>query len=699
MLQRKTNYLFVGILILTLLVTIVPSTQSSQVATVDTKTYDTADFVSKNILFDESHCQNGSALWAPGNASMFSWLLGEHGYTSYTNFDQALDSGILSGYDILVIFFPQQALTAGELAAVEAFVNGGGGLLLVGISYDGIWGFTQTHLNALSTTFDITCNTDVFTAATTTFSDHNVTYELTSWNTNFATMGGCSLDLSGSAEAVITLDGNTMVAVNDYGSGRVVVSGSPGPFIFYRYESLTHGDSHMQFSLNVIDWLSGNPERVFDVPEIAKITVGDGPDLSPTEVEEYSLFTGQYHDHTTHSDGQNTPEDMLDTGLLRGMDFMVMTDHSHRLYTAIEGVTGGQAMRDIVEEYGLDIHITVGAELSSVRHTTGWPLTENIWTNDQQEAIDGIHDQGGMATFCHPGISPNYAEIFENYESYGFDAIEVINSNFFRGEGELGYLYNFMGANDHHSASLIGGTGTAAFVLNPSGPNGQITDADLMDACMNRRIVLIDTFSSMVYGEAIWVDRYLDLLADAKDAVAAAHVTVQAVKDAGNSVSLSEEYMDGADNALTYWNPMRAMHLAANATSSSALGIDFSISAPDRLDPDVDFDLTVQLTNNHTYALSFDAQFYIEYSVSFGSTTYTIDAPAESVENTIIDGHTNNFGIAKYYLYMTNFSTSEYLMPVMFRARNLIENVSYTLEQNEGLYDANFVLYIGRDSS
>jgi hypothetical protein len=340
----------------------------------------------------------------------------------------------------------------------------------------------------------------------------------------------------------------------------------------------------------------------------------------------------------------------------------------------------------------------VGAELSSVSHTTGFPLTDNIWTNDQQEAVDGIHAQGAMATFCHPGISPNYAIVFEDFESYGYDAIEVVNSNYFRGEGELGLLYNFMGANDHHAASLVGGTGNAVFVLNPTGPNGQISDADLVDAFMNRRIVILDTYSDMVYGEEIWVERYLELLADAEAAVAAAHVAVQAVKDAGNSVSLSEEYMDAADNALAYWNPVRAMNLAANATSSQALGIDYSITAPDSLQPDTDFDLTVQLTNNHTYPVSFDAAFYIDFSVSFGSTTYLIEAPAEGVKNTILDGHTNSHGFAIYYLYMSNFNTSEYLMPVMFRARNTIDNVTYTVQPNDGLNDIDISFYAGRTS-
>lgn len=658
--------------------------------------YYPANYVSKNILFDESHSQNGSALWAPGNASMFSWLLKEHGYNSSTNFNESLDSGILSDYDILVIFFPQKALTAGEISAIESFVNGGGGLLLVGVNAGGTWGFTTSHLNAFSSTYGITFNSDLFDQAITTFPEHNITHALTSWYPRVDVMWGCSLTLTSPAESVITLSDKTLVAAATYGSGRVVASGSAGPFLFYRYESYGHGESHMQFSLNVIDWLAGNPSRDAVIPEMAKITVGPGPDLSPAEVEEYTLFVGQYHDHTTHSDGQDAPEDMLDSGLIRGMDFMVMTDHAHRNPTPVEGITGGLAMQTIAESYNLDIHISVGAELSSISHTTGFPLTENIWTDNQQAGIDAIHAQGGIAIFCHPGISPNYALVFEDFESYNFDAIEVINSNYFRGEGELGYLYNFMGANDHHAASLVGGTGTAIFVLNPSGPNGQISDADIVDAVLNRRIVLLDRFSSMVYGEEVWVERYLEILQEAKDAVTAAHETIQSIKDAGNQISLSEQYMESADLALQYWNPARALRLAANATSSVALGIDFDIIAPESLQPDIDFDLEIEFTNNHSYPISFEAVVFRDFSVSFGSSTYLVEAPAEDTSTTVLDGHTDPNGIALYNIYIDDFSTSSHLMPVMFRGRNVIDNVTYTYTENQGVYDVDISLFVGR---
>ncbi len=697
--RGRMTYLLAGIMMLTLLVTVIPSMPSTQVVVVDGGSFNTAAFVSKNILFDESHTQNGSSMWVPGNASLFSALLGENGYTSDTNFNISLDSGILSGYDILVVFFPQIPFSAGELTAIESFVSGGGGLLLVGVNYGSTWAFTPAHLNPLSSLFGITFNSDQVNEVITSFVDHNVTHGLTSIWTNADHISGSSLSVTGSAVSVIigSADRN-VTAVTDYGLGRVIAVGSSGPFVNFREGSYGHGDSHMQFSLNTIDWLAGNPERTAFVPDIFTITVGNGPSLSPSEVEDYDMFVGNYHDHTIHSDGENTPEDTLDSGLAKALDFLVMTDHSHQSPTPIEGVTGGQAMQALAIANNLDIHITVGAEISSILHTNGFPLTENIWTNNRQLAVNEIHNQGGIAILNHPGISPNYAEGVETFESYGYDAIEIVNSNYFRGEGEFGFLWNFIGANDHHTAAELGKVANAIFVLNPSGPNGLVSDSDIVDAILNRRLVILDTVSNFVYGEEIWVDRYLALLADANAVVDAAHVTVQAVKDAGNSISLSELYMDGADAALQSWNPVRAMNLAANATSSLALGLDLSITAPDSLQPDSDFDITVQFTNNHTFPVSFEAAFYFDFSVSFGSTTYFVDAPAEGVKNTLLDGHSDHHGVARYYFYMSNFNTTEYLMPVMFRARNVIDNVTYVVAENGEVYDISISFYIGRAS-
>ena len=306
-------------------------------------------FTPKTILFDESHCDGGSSLWAPGNASMFSWMLGENGYDSSTNFNESLDSGILDDYDILVIFFPFVALDAGEVSAVLSFVDDGGGLLLVGGDGANWWGLDGSNLNPISSTFGITFQSDMLDDPITTFDTHNITHEVTILELGVEDIKFCSLSVSTPAVTVISESSDPVVATSESGLGRVVCVGGPSPFYMYRKNSAGFGDSHFQFGLNVIDWLAVNPARTANIPEEAIITVGPGPDLTPSEVEDFGMFTGAIHDHTTHSDGANTPDEMLAKGIRLGFDYFVMSDHSHDNVVTIEGITGALAMRDIAE--------------------------------------------------------------------------------------------------------------------------------------------------------------------------------------------------------------------------------------------------------------------------------------------------------------------------------------------------------------
>ena len=664
----------------------------------ETGVFNTADFVSKTILYDESHTANASAAWIPSNASLFSAILNEHGYSSDTNFDQPLDSGILSGYDILVIFFPMISLTAGEIAAVQSFVSNGGGLLLVGVDGANFWDFNPSKLNPISAAFGIEFNNDLLDVTVTSFPTHNVTYGVTSFWTRDNQLRGCSLNVTGTAATtVMEYGGKNITAVTDYGLGRVACVGSPGPFTKYGYGSAGNGPSHYQFSLNVIDWLARNPRREVSIPEMAKITVGPGPSLSPAELDEYTLFIGQYHDHTTHSDGQNEPFEMLDVGLERGMDFMVMTDHSHHTPIYPEGISGAVVMDEIARANNLDISIMIGAELSSVDHTTGFPLTDNIWTTDQQEAVDEIHAQGAFATFCHPTISPSYGITYEKFDEYGFDAIEVDNSNIFEGLGEDGFTRLFMGANDGHSMYLVGDMLTAAFVPNPSGPDGRITAEDLIDAIRNRRNVIIDFVNKFVYGEETWVDRVLDIYSDAEATLASAKADVQALKDAGNEVGLSEIYLENAQMAFDRWNPARTLRLANNATSTLALGLDVSVDAPDILPSNADVDVNIHLTNNHTFSVSLNASMYISQAASVSPGYAIITAAAEDSAIGTLTANTKYYGLGLLYINLHSFNTADYLMSVIARSTGMINNVSHTVREADTQYEVDVSFFVGRD--
>ena len=99
--QMKRNSVAKYLSIILLTVLVLPGIlQPNQIAVVNnnqaTDMYQTSSFTPKTILFDESHCGNGSSLWAPGNASLFSWILDVNGYSSDTNFNESLDSGILN---------------------------------------------------------------------------------------------------------------------------------------------------------------------------------------------------------------------------------------------------------------------------------------------------------------------------------------------------------------------------------------------------------------------------------------------------------------------------------------------------------------------------------------------------------------------------------------------------------------------------
>ncbi len=672
------------LLILLMVVPLLLSSRGAQIKAHETTPVGTsgvADISHARILFDESHTANGSALWAPGNASLFSWMLGVNGYNSSTNFDQPLDSGILDDYDILVIFFPMMSLTQSEIDAVHTFVANGGGLLIVGVDTGNYWKFTSDKLNPLSGAYGITFNADQLRGPTSTLATHNITHGVTGILVDADQLWSCSLTLEGPAESIVTLNDKTIVAATTNGSGRVVAVGSPAPFLMYRKNSYGYGPNHFQFSLNVIDWLAGNNPRTADVPEIATIIVGDGPAVNASD---YQTFVGLYHDHTTHSDGRNTVEEMVEAGLNKALDFMILTDHSYDKPAPIGGMTGGAAARELVQEYGIDIEQIPGAELSSVKHTTGWPLTKNIFTLDQQEAVDGIHAQGAFATFCHPTIDPTYAPVYEAFDSYGFDAIEVDNMGFFYGAGEDGLFRRYLGASDGHSAPYVGQMLNAVFVKDPTGPNGHVNASDLMDAAMNKRIVILDRDNNLIYGQRVWVDWFLNLTATANQELEEAQTLVDSLKANGNKVGLSEKYLDDARIALGSWNPARSLRLVHNATSELVLGIDLNIDIPTIAEPDAAIIFDITLANNHSYAISVNTTVYAISSLSIDNVNLpiTISAKGEAIgsRNAQVDSE----GFVSYWLNIHSFNTTEYLMPVMFRQRAAINNVTYTIKEGTG---------------
>ncbi|MFW9769130.1 MAG: hypothetical protein ACFFF9_08955 [Candidatus Thorarchaeota archaeon] len=649
------------------------------------------------VLFDEAHCAYGSAAFTPGNASLFAWILEEHGYDTDMNFDQPLDSGILSGVDVLILVFPMVALTASEITAVENFVQAGGGLLLVGTDNNPVWGFTPFNLNALSQTFGITFSTDVADSwldKTTELDTHHLTYDVSSIHSNIDfKLRGTILTVESPASTIVEHDGDPVAAVSEYGTGRVVGVGSLAPFLEYREGTIMQNekDDLFQFSLNTVDWLAGNSPRKVTVPEIAVIPVGSGPSLSTAEVEGYRAYTGTIHDHTVHSDGADTPGDMLWAAVTRGQDYFIMTDHSYESPNplGLGGVTGGFAMRAIAEASGLDIEIFAGAELSRGHHSLAFPLTENIYTDTQEGMIAGARAQGAFISLCHPTIAEGYLVSYENFETLGYDALEVTDDSYSHGLWDEGYTKNFYGGNDGHQYEDVGNVLNVVFVDNPTGPDGRLSATDIIDAIMNKRIVVIDKYQDIIYGQQVWLDRYFDLMETAETDIAAASALVESA--GGNGTSLAELYLRDAQRAYSQGSPQRAIFAAANATSDEALNISIEVIEPPEpryIYPETNHDLTLNVSSSIGNSVQFNITPYRVVGFSSGVINEEVIIPASGHTSWTTSVTTPLEGYCALIFNLHEFNTTTKLSPVVYGVGELTNvGVHYEIERDvDGTY-------------
>jgi hypothetical protein len=652
----------------------------------------TQTFTSKSVLFDESHTAGGSDMWTPGNASLFGWMLGVYGYNCSTNWDSSLDSGILDNYDILCLFFPQISLTSEEVESIHDFVSSGGGLLLVGVDEsDQSWEYTPSHLNPISETYGIEFNEDsvlgISDRSAGHISEHDVTYSITSFHSSCDQLRGCTLNVESPAESLATIKDYDVLAVAEVGASRIAAIGSPAPFIIYRHGRGWQKDpnDHFQLSLNLIDWLAGNSPREADPPETAPIRIGTGPELESSELEEYEIFNGVYHDHTTISDGLDSPLDMMAQSLWTGLDFFVVADHSYD-NPSDNGINGALAVKAIRDKYGLDCEIFVAAELSSVPHTVGFPLTENIFTNDIQEAVDEIHAQDAIAVLAHPTIGFPYAPVWEALDDYGYDAFEVTCRGYFHCLGESCYSRPFIGSSDGHSVPNLDLVRTIAFIKNPTGPNGTISADDLVEAILDYRIVIHDKYNGVIIGQGVWVDLYLQEYEDAETIVANAKSQIEQLEDEGQSIGLSRIYLEDAERFLDRWSLTRAITAATDAISSFVLGVDIDVKLSDSglIEPHESATISINFTNTHPYGVQLNATPFISNSLSLNQKHQLIRVSSQSSSMVEFTGTASSFGYTRIALNFKDFNVTNSPCSFVLRMGGIISNISIDVEEVAG---------------
>jgi predicted metal-dependent phosphoesterase TrpH len=132
------------------------------------------------------------------------------------------------------------------------------------------------------------------------------------------------------------------------------------------------------------------------------------------------------HCHTVYSnrrrrgfDALNTPREMMEAALRKGLQGMIITDH--------DSVKGGLIGRSAARRFK-DFQVIPGAEVTS---RSGHILAIGIATNvpkglKVEETVERIHELGGIAITSHPfssRVRPSLAE-----ECLKTDGVEVFNA-------------------------------------------------------------------------------------------------------------------------------------------------------------------------------------------------------------------------------------------------------------------------------
>lgn len=149
------------------------------------------------------------------------------------------------------------------------------------------------------------------------------------------------------------------------------------------------------------------------------------------------FLKGGLHCHTTRSDGQLTPEEVIEYAAKQGYDFMALTDHqiynteSYAEHTGVLVIPGMEFGNDLVKGNGFRCYHTVcigpkkedgnGFEHDQVFDWGSAPNSEAY-----QPFLDDVHNKKNLTILCHPQWSSTSAKYFETQK--GNFAMEVWNS-------------------------------------------------------------------------------------------------------------------------------------------------------------------------------------------------------------------------------------------------------------------------------
>jgi len=151
--------------------------------------------------------------------------------------------------------------------------------------------------------------------------------------------------------------------------------------------------------------------------------------------DEGRWLKGNLHSHTTNSDGDAQPQELVDWYQCHGYDFLAITDHD--VITDVNALDG----KDMLLIHGIEFGYAPEEEPGFFLDMLGInikKIPEFLHPDEKghihydrktspQEIIDYLNETGGMAIMCHPYFMINMTEPYLRYHSYlGLEAFNFV---------------------------------------------------------------------------------------------------------------------------------------------------------------------------------------------------------------------------------------------------------------------------------
>ncbi len=164
----------------------------------------------------------------------------------------------LAEYDILILDLPYLNYTVAERTALMAWLDAGGGLIVLG-DRTGIGSNGYLHLNFLLEDLDMHLNSSNVLDYTTTTTMVIPRHPTTEGTTGIALGWRNYINITGpAAQGVWKYGNNIVIAAQEYGDGRVVMFGDQNILD----NTATAGDSNKLYGINVANWLSADDAHI-----------------------------------------------------------------------------------------------------------------------------------------------------------------------------------------------------------------------------------------------------------------------------------------------------------------------------------------------------------------------------------------------------------------------------------------------------